>query len=81
VQSHRRKNYTRNAKFFWIGLSHESLSNYYKTNFTLMTEHGYSLTEVESMMPWEREIYIILLIEYIKEKNEKMEAQQAQQQG
>ena len=46
-----------------------------------MTEHGYSLTEVESMMPWEREIYIILLIEYIKEKNEKMEAQQAQQQG
>ena len=31
-----------------------------------MQEHHYSLTELENMMPWEREIYIGLLEEYIK---------------
>ena len=38
-----------------------------------MQHHKYSLTELENMMPWEREIYIGLLMEHIKEENEKME--------
>jgi len=38
-----------------------------------MQHHKYSLTELEDMMPWEREIYIGLLMEHIKEENEKME--------
>ena len=39
-------------------LSHDSVFNYYKTNFALMQHHKYSLTELENMMPWEREVYI-----------------------
>ena len=38
-----------------------------------MQHHDYSLTELENMMPWEREIYIGLLMEYIKEENERIE--------
>ena len=37
-----------------------------------MHEHKYSLTEVEHMMPWEREVYISLLVQYIEEENERM---------
>ena len=44
---------------FLVSLSHNSLENYYKTNFGLMQHHNYSLTEIEEMLPWEREIYII----------------------
>ena len=33
--------------------------------------HNWSLTEIENMMPWEREIYVGLLIQYIEEDNEK----------
>ena len=33
--------------------------------------HDWSLTEIENMMPWEREIYVGLLIQYIEEENEK----------
>ena len=58
-------------------LSHDSLYNYYKTNFSLMQHHKYSLTELEKMMPWEREIYIGLLAEHIKEENEKMAKEEA----
>jgi len=37
-----------------------------------MQHHNYSLTELNEMVPWEREIYIALLVEYIKEENERL---------
>tara|TARA_B100000073_G_scaffold198625_1_gene164433 strand:- start:140 stop:271 length:132 start_codon:yes stop_codon:yes gene_type:complete len=37
-----------------------------------MQHHKYSLTELEDMMPWEREIYVNLLMQYIEEENEKV---------
>jgi hypothetical protein len=36
-----------------------------------MQYHKYSLTEIESMIPWEREIYLMLLENYIREEEEK----------
>ena len=39
----------------------------------MMQHHNYSLTELENMLPWEREIYVGLLLEYIKEENERIE--------
>ena len=38
-----------------------------------MQHHKYSLTELENMIPWEREIYIGLLMQYLKEEEERME--------
>ena len=37
----------------------------------MMQHHKYSLTELEEMMPWEREIYIGLLLKYLEEEEEK----------
>ena len=37
-----------------------------------MQHHKYSLTELEEMIPWERDIYISLLIDYIKQENERL---------
>jgi hypothetical protein len=36
-----------------------------------MQHHNYSLSDLENMMPWEREIYLDMLITWIKEENEK----------
>jgi len=44
-----------------------------------MQHHKYTLADLENMLPWEREIYVDMLIEYIKEENEK--AQRKQQEG
>lgn len=52
-------------------MSHEDLASYYKVNFALMQHHKYSLTELENMMPWEREVYLALLEQYIEEENVK----------
>ena len=39
----------------------------------MMQHHGYSLTELDNMIPWEREIYVALLQQFIKEENERTE--------
>lgn len=36
-----------------------------------MQHHKYRLEELENMIPWERDIYVSLLVNYIKEENEK----------
>lgn len=40
-----------------------------------MQHHHYSLLEIEMMIPWEREIYLTLLTEHIKEENERLRDQ------
>ncbi len=55
-------------------MAHIDLESYYKLNFALMQHHKYSLTEIENMMPWERDIYLALLNQYIEEQN--LKAQQ-----
>ena len=43
------------------------------TSFAMMQHHKYSLTEIENMIPWERDIYVDMLITYIKEENKRRE--------
>jgi hypothetical protein len=50
-------------------MMHEDLASYYKTNFALVQHHRWSLTELENLIPWEREVYITLLQQYIEEEN------------
>jgi hypothetical protein len=49
--------------------------NLFKTNFALMQHHQYSLTELENMIPWEREIYVALLIDWIEEEEQRQKNQ------
>lgn len=66
----------RNPKFFRINFSHDNLSNYFQTNFALMQHHKYSLTELDNLIPWERQVYIDLLLKYLEEENEKLREEQ-----
>jgi len=38
-----------------------------------MHHHKWSLTEIENLMPWEKDIYILLLQAHLKEEKEQME--------
>jgi hypothetical protein len=50
-------------------MAHTDLESYFKINFALMQHHKYSLTELENMIPWEKEIYLTFLQQYIEEEN------------
>lgn len=54
-------------------MAHENLESYYKTNFSLVQHHKYSLTEIENMLPWERDIYIELLKQHLEEEKLKQQ--------
>ena len=41
-----------------------------------MQHHKYTLADFENMLPWEREIYVDMLITYIEEENEKNKREQ-----
>jgi len=53
------------------------LENVYLTNFALMQHHNYSLSELEDMIPFEREVYITLLKNWIAEENERIKRENA----
>jgi len=57
-------------------MAHMSLESYFRLNFALMQYHKYSLTEIENMMPWERDVYVSLLQNHIAEEEEKAKANQ-----
>ena len=48
---------------------------HYKTNFDLMQHHKYSLTELENMMPWERDVYVNLLLAFLQEEERRRAAE------
>ena len=56
-------------------MAHTNLESYYKVNFALIQHHKYSLTEIENMIPWERDVYVEMLRAHLEE--EKLKQQQA----
>jgi hypothetical protein len=56
-------------------MAQTDLESYFRINFALMQHHKYSLTELENMIPWEKEIYLAFLQQYIEEENLKAQQQ------
>ena len=42
-------------------------------NFAMMQNFNYTLVDVEGMLPWERRVYIDLLMQHLKDEKERME--------
>ena len=59
-------------------MSHINLETFFRVNFALIQFHKYSLTEIENMPPWERDVYVGLLRLHIEEENLKAKAREAQ---
>jgi len=41
----------------------------------MMQHHHYSLTELDNLIPWEKQIYVDMLINYLEEENERIKEQ------
>jgi hypothetical protein len=39
--------------------------------FALAQHHKYSISDIENLMPYERDVYFAMLVNYIKEQKEK----------
>jgi len=57
-----------------VGLSHTSLTRYYSMIFSLAQHHKYSITEIENLIPYERDLYVDMLMEYLDEQKAQIES-------
>jgi hypothetical protein len=58
-------------------MTHIDLENYYRLNFALIQYHKWSLTEIENLLPWERDVYVELLKQHLEEEKMKQQTQQS----
>jgi len=58
---------------------YDNLANYYNCNFGLIQHHKYSLSELENMLPWERQTYITMLMNWLKEEKDRLKLLESQQ--
>jgi hypothetical protein len=59
-------------RFFYLTFRDGNLRAYYNNMFTLTHQYKYTLTELENMIPWERDMYIGMVNSWVKDENEKL---------
>lgn len=52
-------------------MGHDKLANHFKTNFSLIQHHKWSLSDMENMIPWERYAYVEMLQAFLLEEEKK----------
>jgi hypothetical protein len=56
-----------------VGLSHNTLARYYSMIFSLAQHHKYSITEIENLIPYERDLYVDMLLEFLEQQKQDIE--------
>jgi len=49
--------------------------------FTLTHQYKYTLTELENMIPWERDLYVGMVNNWVKEETEKVKQAKMEQES
>lgn len=49
-------------------MSYSNITNYYKTIFSMVQHHKYSISELENLIPFERDLYVEMLVDYLEEQ-------------
>lgn len=57
-----------------MALSHTTLKDYYNTIFSLVQHHKYSISDLENLIPFERDLYVDMLLNYLEEQKKMMES-------
>ena len=58
-------------------LSHNNLANYYSLVFSLAQHHKYYITEIEELVPFERDIYVAMLMDHLEKEKQRNEERAA----
>lgn len=53
-------------------LNHDNIRNFYETNFELIQHHKYTLEDINNMMPWERALYVDMLIRWLDNEEKRL---------
>ena len=62
-------------RFFYLSIRYANLRTYYNNMFTLVHQYKYTLTELENMMPWERDMYVGMVNNWVKDEENRIKQQ------
>ena len=65
-------------RFFYLSFGKDALKEYYNLNFSLLYHHKIDFNLFEDMIPWEKDVYITMLVNKVKEENEKRKLEAAE---
>ena len=51
-------------------LCHTNLGVYNKNIFSLAQHHKYSIADIENILPYERDLYVDMLIDFVEEQKQ-----------
>jgi len=63
-----------------LAIKYFDLIDYYKTNFSLFKQLNLSISDIDNMFFWEREIYIKILVDFNEEKAQREREREMQEQ-
>lgn len=52
-------------------MNHNTLENYYRTIFAMSQHHKYTISDLENLVVFERDLYVEMLADYLKEVEER----------
>lgn len=52
---------------------YDTLEAFMRTNWAMMQHHKYSLSDIENMIAWERQVYVMMTLMYLKEEKERIQ--------
>jgi len=47
-------------------------------NFSMVQNHNWDIEAIENMIPWEKEVYLIMLNEWVQNENDRIEKENNQ---
>ena len=56
-------------------LCHISLGDYYQMVFAMAQHNKYNITEIEGMLPYERDLYFGMIVDYVEQQKEAQQSQ------
>lgn len=57
-----------------MALSHTTLQRYYSMIFALAQHHKYSISDIEGLIPYERDLYVEMLMDYLEQQKADIES-------
>ena len=73
MRTHRRSHAIGATGFFRLTQSYDTLQNFYVLNFNLWKHHGLDFDTIDNMLPYERDIYTLLVKEWLEEEKRRQE--------
>lgn len=56
---------------------YDTLENYYRTIFSFVQDHGWSYSDIENMVPYDRDVMVLLLDQWAEERKKELQQRQA----